>query len=126
MVERIEAEAVDAPVEPEAHGVQQRILHGAVVHVELGLAGEELVHIILPAARVPCPCGAAKDRLPVIGRRAIGLGVGPDIPVGLVTGLAGATVHEPVVQIGRVRVNLIDRDLEAQLMRPRHQRIEIG
>src|SRR3546814_4380843 len=70
-IDRIDAEAVDAAFEPEAHGAEQRVLHLRVVDVELRLRPQEIMQIILAAPRVPRPRRTAEHRLPV-GRRLTG------------------------------------------------------
>src|SRR5207302_2581619 len=82
-IDGVDAKAVDAAVEPEARGVEQRILNRTIVDVEVGLLGQEIVQIILAATRVPGPRRAAEHRLPVIRRRTVRLGIGPNVPVGL-------------------------------------------
>ena len=73
-IDRIQPEAVDTALEPEAHSVEQRILHVRIVEIEVGLAGQKIVQVILAAARVPLPGRAAEDRQPVVGRAAICFG----------------------------------------------------
>ena len=82
-VDRVEPEAVDAPVQPEAGDAEQLILHGRAVEIQVRLLLQEVVQVVLPAPRLPLPAATAEDRQPVVGRRAIRLGIGPDIPVGL-------------------------------------------
>src|SRR3546814_3078708 len=91
-VDRVEPEAVDSPVEPEARDVEQGVLHRRIVDIEIGLAAEKIVQIILPAAGVEAPRGAAEHRLPVVGRCAVGPGVGPAIPDRLGVGAIGAAL----------------------------------
>ena len=50
---------------------QQGLHHRRVVQVQRGLAGEEMVQIILPPPRLPLPGAAAEHRQPVVGRRAV-------------------------------------------------------
>ena len=52
---RVQPEAVDAEVEPEAQDVDHRFLHGRVVVVQVGLVGEEPVPVELLAHRVERP-----------------------------------------------------------------------
>src|SRR3546814_9983178 len=68
-VDRVDTEAIDAAVKPEAGNPQHGVLHLGVVHVHLRLAAQEIVQIILAAPCVPRPCWPAEHRLPVIGRR---------------------------------------------------------
>ena len=124
-IDRVDAEPVDAAVEPEADHVQQRILHRAIVDVELRLGPEEIVHIILAAPRVPRPCRTAEHRLPISRRRAVGLRIGPDIPVGHRIIPARATGREPVVPVRRVCKDKVGRHLQTQRVRARDERVEI-
>ena len=125
-VDRIEPEAVDAAIEPEARGVEQFLLHRRIVPVELRLFLEEIVEIILLPPRVPRPRRAAEHRLPVRRRAAVGLGVGPDVPVGLVARPARAARLEPRMLVRRVRIDLVDDDAQSERVRARDQRVEIG
>ena len=122
----IEAEAIDTAFQPEAQVVQLRLLHGRVMEIQVGLAGEEIVQEVLAAARLPLPGGTAEHGQPVVWRRAIGFLVGPHIPVGLGIVAAGAAFHEPRVDVGRVRQHLVDHHFQAQFMGARHQAVEIG
>ena len=78
---RVEAEAVDAEVEPEAQDVEHRLLHLGVVVVEVGLVREEAVPEVLAAHGVPRPVrrlGVEEDD-PRLGPAVVG--VRPDVPV---------------------------------------------
>src|SRR3546814_8046082 len=68
MVDRVDAEAVHAAVQPEAYDVEHALLHLRMMQVQLRLFPQELVHVILAAPRVPGPGRAAENRLPVVGR----------------------------------------------------------
>jgi len=94
-VDGIEPEAIHPPLQPETGDVQQRVLHFGAVEVQVGLAGQEVVQVILLAPAVPVPGGAAEHRQPVVGHGAVGFRVGPDIPVGLGVVAAGAAFLEP-------------------------------
>ena len=94
--------------------------------VQLRLAAEEIVQVILPAPRIPGPGRAAEHRLPVGRRRAVGLGIGPDIPVRLRVIATGAAFDEPGVLVRSVRIDLVNQDLEAEFVRAGDQRVEIG
>ena len=56
----VEAEAGDAAIEPEAHGVEHGFLDGGVAPVEVGLLDVEEVVVELVDGRDPLPCGAAE------------------------------------------------------------------
>ena len=126
VVDRVEAEAVDAAVQPEAEGGKRPVLDLGVVVVEVGLRGEEVVQVVLLAPRVPGPGGAAEDGKPVRGRGAVMAGVGPDVPVGLGIQPVAAAFGEERVLVRGVAEDLVDDDLEAQLMRPGDKGVEIG
>ncbi|MNX95020.1 hypothetical protein D3C86_1272730 [compost metagenome] len=95
VVDGIEPETVHAAIQPEAHGFEKSILNLGIVKIQVRLRGEEAVHVILLAHAVPFPGRSAEHGKPVCRRRAIRLGIGPDIPVGLAVGAAGTAVHEP-------------------------------
>ena len=100
--DRVQAQAVDAAIHPEADHVVHRALDLGVVPVEVGLLGHEAVQVVLLRGLVERPRGAAglEHRLPVVGL------VAPDVPVALgvlpVSGtqeprvLVGAVVRDPV------------------------------
>src|SRR3546814_9437169 len=93
-----------SPVEPEARDVEQGVLHRRLVDIEIGLAAAKIVQIILPAAGVEAPRGAAEHRLPVVGRCAVGPGVGPAIPDRLGVGAVGSALVAPGPKLGRAPV----------------------
>ncbi len=53
--DRVEPDAVDAEVHPEPQDVDDRVLHGRVVEVQVGLVAEEPVPVVLAADRVERP-----------------------------------------------------------------------
>jgi hypothetical protein len=124
-VDRVEAQAVDAAVEPEAHVVERGLLHVAVVEIEVGLRGQEVVQVVLLPARVPLPRRAAEDREPVVRRRAVGARVGPHVPVGLRVVAALPALVEPGVLHGAVAQHLVDHHLEAEPVRLVEHAVEI-
>ena len=77
--DRVQAQAVDAAIHPEADHVVHRLLDLGVVPVEVGLLGHEAVQVVLLRGLVERPRGAAglEHRLPVVGL------VAPDVPVAL-------------------------------------------
>ena len=84
------------------------------------------MQVILAPPPVPGPGRPAEHRLPVVGRAAIGLGIGPDIPVGVQALPLGTTRLEPAVAVGGVGIDLVDDDLEPQCVRALDQRVEVG
>ena len=80
---------------------------------------------ILPPPRLPRPRRPAEHRQPVVGRRPIRTGIGPDIPVRLRRRPAGSAVQEPRVPIRRMAPHLVDQHLQSQPMSPSQKRVEI-
>jgi hypothetical protein len=125
-VDRVEAEPVDPAIQPEPRDVEQLVLHLGVVQVQIGLLLEEVVQVVLHPVARPFPGRAAEDRQPVVGRAAIGLGVGPDIPVGFRV-VAARNGFPGTRRAGRgVAEHEVDQHLQPQLMRPVDQRVEIA
>ena len=92
---RVETEAVDAEVEPEAQHLDHRVLHLGVLEVEIRLMVEEAVPVVLPAHRVERPVrrlGVDEDD-PHLGVELVG--VRPDVPVALRPGRVVARLLEP-------------------------------
>ncbi len=85
LVDRVEPQAVDAAVHPEADHVVHRGLDLGVVPVEVGLLGHERVQVPLARGRVERPRRAdgAELRRPVVGRAAVRRAVAPHVPVAL-------------------------------------------
>ncbi len=99
--------------------------HIRVVEVQVGLLAQEIVQVVLPAARFPGPGDTAEDRQPVVGRRAVFARVGPHVPVGLGIVAALPAFLEPRVLVGSVARHLVDDDLESESMRLRDEPVEI-
>ena len=95
------------------------------MEVQVRLAGQEVVQIILHPPAVPLPGRAAEDRQPVVGRRAVGLGVGPDIPIGLGVVAARAAFDEPRMRLGGMRQHEVDHHPDVQGMRRLDDGVEI-
>ena len=124
-VDRIQAHAVHALVEPEAHVVQRRGAHRRVVEIEVGLRRQEVVQVVLAASRFPLPGHAAEQRQPVVGRAAVRLRIGPDVPVGLVVAAAFAALAEPRVLARRMAEDLVDHHADAESVGLRQQAVEV-
>ena len=75
-VDRVDAEPVDAALDPEADDVLHRRDHLGIAPVEVGLLGIERVQVPARRARVPRPRRPAERRPQLFGRRS-----GPDVPV---------------------------------------------
>ncbi len=123
--EHVDAEAVDAPVQPEA----QHLVHGGadlgITPVEVGLLLQEGVVVELARGLVPFPGRAAEIAEPVVGRRAVGLAVPPDVPVPLRAGARGAALQEPGVLVGGVVRHEVQYQLQSAPVRLCEQGVEI-
>ncbi len=124
-IDRIQPEPVHPPVKPEAHRAKDGVHRRLAVKVDVGLFGQKVVQVILPPPRIELPCAAAKDRQPVVRRRAIGPGIGPDIPIGPGIVARRPALGKPRVTVRGMAHHLVDDDPEPQLMRPRHHAVEI-
>src|SRR6185312_5948353 len=89
-VDGIQPEAVHASVQPETQMFQHRLRNSGMMEIEIRLGREEIVQVVLLAARLPLPGRAAEDREPVVGGRAVGARIGPYVPVrlGIISALA--------------------------------------
>ena len=79
----VQAEAVNAHVQPEAHHAEHRLEHERVVEVEVRLMREEAVPVVLAGhlvERPVGPLGVDKDDSRVA---VFGIGVAPDVEVAL-------------------------------------------
>ena len=114
---RVEPEAVDAEVEPEAEDVQHRLLHLGVVVVQVGLVAEEAVPVVLPAHRIERPVGGfgVDEDDARVGIRLVG--VRPHVPVAARAVRIGARLLEPRVVGRRVVHDEIGDHAHPALMR---------
>src|SRR5262245_60431518 len=100
MPEHIDAEAVDASLEPEPHHVIQGAAHLCVAPVEVGLLLEKGVVIILLRCLIPGPGAAAEIAHPVVGGCAVGPCITPDVPIAIWACPRTAALQEPGMLIG--------------------------
>ena len=61
----------------------QELSHLLSELLQVRLFFKEIMEVVCPPLRVPCPSAAVEHGLPVIRRAAIGRGIAPDIPVPL-------------------------------------------
>ena len=115
-VDGVQAKSIDASLQPELEIAETCLPHFRVMAVEVRLAGQEIMQVVLPTPRFPLPGDTAEDCKPVGGRAAVGPGVGPDIPVRLVVVPVLAALEEPWVTVRGVAENLVDDDLYAPPM----------
>src|SRR5690606_33593831 len=103
-------------IQPETHVIELGLLYLRVMEVQVGLAGQEVMQIVLAAPSIEGPGRTAEDGEPVIGRRAIGLGVSPHIPVRAWVIAVLAAFTEPGMLVGGMADDLVDNDFEPQGM----------
>ena len=85
MPEYIDTKAIDTFPKPETHDVVDRLTHGRIAPVQIGLLGEEGVKIVLPCTGIVFPGAAAKFRHPVVRGSPVSARLAPEIPVALLT-----------------------------------------
>ncbi|MBG9885237.1 hypothetical protein ABE10_01270, partial [Bacillus toyonensis] len=132
-VRHVHAEAVDAPVEPEAQDGAELRADLLVRPVEVGLGDVEDVQVPLTRRAVglgdPLPHAAAEDRLPVVGRElaALALPVSEDVPRTLRAPRSrGQGLLEPWVSIRGVVRDEVDDHADPARMRLREHLVEVG
>ena len=112
----VEAEAVEAEVEPEADDVEHRVGDLGVVVVEVGLVVEEAVPEVLAALLVVGPVrrlGVDEDHPRLAPALVV---VAPHVPVGLRVGGVLAALLEPRVLVGGVVHHHVGDDPDAALV----------
>ncbi|GGW94003.1 hypothetical protein GCM10010353_06680 [Streptomyces chryseus] len=129
----VDAEAVDAPVQPEAQDVLEVGADLRVAPVQVGLLGGE--HVEVPLARSAVgfddarPGGAAEHRPPVVGRllavRAPAVGE-VEAGAGHAAGAGGQCLAEPDVLAGAVVGDDVQQHLDAEPPGGGDQQVELG
>ena len=105
-------ETVHAALQPKINGFIECLAHVLVMKIQVRLRCQKVMQIILAAACVPGPSRTAKNRQPIVGRRAVRFGVGPDKPIGLRVHFIGAAFLKPRVRVRRVGNHLINHHLQ--------------
>ena len=124
-VHGVEPEAVHAAVEPETRDIHHRLAHRRVGMVQVRLARQEIVKVILLAARLPAPGAATEKGQPVGRRRAVRLGIGPVEPVGLVVVARLPAFDKPAMLLRAMGRHDVDHQLHAEIMDPLDHGVEI-
>jgi hypothetical protein len=126
-VRHVDAEPVDAAVEPEAQDSAELLAHLLVRPVEVGLRRVEEMQVPLAVGHAG-PRGAAEDRLPVVGRQLARLTAA--IAEHVAGTLGGSRCGrerglEPGVLVRRVVGHEVRDDPEAQLVSAAQHRVEV-
>jgi hypothetical protein len=124
----VDAEAVDAPVQPEAQHPVELGADLGVAPVPVGLLGGEHVQVPLAVAD-PGPRGAAEHGVPVVGRLgALGATAVGEVEAGAgrAAGLGRQRLAEPRVLAGAVVGHDVEQHPDAEPPGVRHQQVELG
>ena len=124
--DRVDAEAAHALGHPPVGHVVDGLTDLGALPIEVGLIGAEGVQVVLLARLAPLPGRAAEAAAPVGGHAAVGLGVGPDVPVGFGVVAAGAGLDEPGVLVGRVIEDQVHHDLDPARVGLGEQLVEVA
>ena len=122
---RDDDEPVDARIQPESDLAKHGIDDFLIVPVEIRLPPQIMMQIILLAPRIPLPRRATEDREPIVRRRPVGVGVGPDIPIRLRIGPVLAALLKPAVLVRSMPQDHVNNQLQAPFMGCQKQIIEI-
>src|SRR5207253_8571012 len=123
----VDAEPIDAAVEPEAHDVVDLLSDRVVAPVKVGLLGEEVVQVVLAALLVPRPGrpDPTEHRAPVV-RWTPAPAVGPDVVVALRIGARRSGGLEPRVLVRGVTRHDVDDDPDVPAVGFRQEAIEVA
>src|SRR6185295_16376761 len=128
-VRDVDAETVDAAVEPETHDVVDGAADLFVPPVEVGLLRQEVMEVVLAAGRIERPRRAllscSKHRAPVVRRAAVPR-VGPHVPVPLGVAPRRPRRDEPRMLVGGVVRHEIDQHADLATVRLFEEMIEVA
>ena len=124
-VRHVDAEAGDPPVEPEPQDRVELGVHGRLPPVQVRLAGQEVVQVVLAAGVVEGPGGGAGVVQPIVGGPAAGRRVGPHVVAAVRRSPARPGVHEPGVGAAGVVGHQVQQYPHAPLARLRHQLVKV-
>ncbi len=115
----VDPEAGDPAVEPEAQDVVEGLADVVAPPVEVGLARQEVVEVVLAGGLVERPRRAAEVREPVVGC------LRPDVEVAVLGLRAGQRVDEPRVPVARVVGDEVEQHADAAAARLGDQRVHV-
>ena len=112
----IDAETAHALVQPEVGRIIERPTHSGIFPVEIRLCRGKGMQIILLPRFAPSPGTAAKDGAPVGRRRAIRLGIPPDIPVCMFAVPRACRIDKPRMLVGGMVIDQIHHHADIPLL----------
>src|SRR4051794_22165157 len=125
MMDRVNAEAVHAAIEPEAQYRKHRGAHVGITPIEVRLLFQERMVVVLLRCLIPRPRAAAELAYPIIRHAAVRLAVAPDIPVALIVRARRAALGKPGMLVRGVIGHEIQNDLQGARVRRRDKPVEI-
>ena len=121
----VDPPAGDAARVPEAQDLVERVAHLVVPPVEVRLARQEVVQVVLAGRLVQLPGRAAEVRQPVVRRPAVRRRVGPDVEVAVARVAPRRRVDEPRVAVARVVRDQVEQHRHVALAARRDERVEV-
>ncbi len=112
----VDAEAIDAPLQPEAQDLIHLLTDFGVAPVEIRLFHVIQVQVVLPSGFIELPGQPAKPAHPVIGGTATLGRIVPDVPVAFLVGTALPRLLEPGMLIRGVVGDKVQDELEVALV----------
>ena len=94
----VHSKTIDAHVEPKPQCRRHCVTHRWVRPIEVGLARQKHVQVMLRRQLIKGPHRFVTPRAnPIIGKRSVGLGVAPDVPVTMAARGRRSCVEKPRV-----------------------------
>jgi len=130
-VRDVDTEPGDAPVEPEPEDLPELLVHPRLPPVQVGLAGQEVVQVVLAAGGIEGPGGRPGRVQPVVRRAPIRLpfplrGVRPHVVVAVRRPRAGPGVDEPGMGAAGVVGHQVEHDADAALAGLGDELVHVG
>ncbi len=124
----VDAEAVDATLEPEAHHRLDGRPHLRIPPVEVRLAAGVRMQVVLTGPLVQRPGRSRRGEAakPVVRRPTVGSRLGPHVPVAFGAVAAGPRLDEPRMLVAGVVGDEVDQDPDPTPMRLGDQPVEVG
>ena len=122
----VDPEAVDPSFQPETEDPVEFVDHRWVAPVEVGLFGEEQVHVVLARSLVQSPGWATEIGDPVVRRAAVGVRIGPHVVVAVIAVRASEGILKPGVRITGVVGYQVHQNPQSSPVGVDDQVVEVG